>query len=55
MKKLCVFLRGNEEGNEKIIILIHINLMIYAFSYWIHQTILPYLSKELGAGIFFLK
>ena len=30
--------------------LVHVNIMLYAFTYWLTRPVLPYLSKELGAS-----
>ncbi|CAD7965633.1 unnamed protein product [Amoebophrya sp. A25] len=31
------------------LVLVHLNIISYAFAYWITQPVLPYLSKSLGA------
>jgi hypothetical protein len=30
--------------------LVHVNIMLYAFTFWLTRPVLPYLSTELGAS-----
>jgi len=34
---------------------VHANIALYAFCFWFTQPILPYISKDLGAGTVFSK
>ncbi|CAD7925791.1 unnamed protein product [Amoebophrya sp. A120] len=41
-----------DESKRKLLfalVLLHGNIVVYAFAYWITQPVLPYLSKSLGA------
>merc|ERR1711990_732922 len=31
------------------VILVHLNIVVYAAAFWMQQPVLPFLSKELGA------
>jgi len=46
---VATFLGAKDEKAIIPLVLVHINLIIYALAFWMQQPVLPFLSKELGA------
>ena len=55
--RFASFFLGLNDPNSDLFFpffLVHLNVFSYAFSYWVTQPLLPFLSKELGAdGLIF--
>ncbi len=50
MQTIASFLSGGSTVERpSAFLLVHVNIFLYALSFWIQQPVLPYLSKELGA------
>ena len=49
MTSLVVWYTGNESSRyHTAFMIIHFNIIIYAFCYWLNQPVFPFLSKSLG-------
>lgn len=44
------FLGARDAPSASTLLLVHANIVAYAFAYWLTQPMLPFLSKQLGAS-----
>lgn len=44
------FLGARDASSASTLLLVHANIVAYAFAYWLTQPMLPFLSKQLGAS-----
>jgi OCT family organic cation transporter-like MFS transporter 18 len=44
------FLGARDAASASTLLLVHANIVAYAFAYWLTQPMLPFLSKQLGAS-----
>jgi len=50
MQVVGKFLGSTSEKDTKALLVIHLNLVVYAGAFWLCQPVFPYLSKSLGAS-----
>jgi predicted MFS family arabinose efflux permease len=41
---------GSDAASARVLLLVHVNIVVYAFAYWLTQPMLPFLSKQLGVS-----
>jgi hypothetical protein len=44
------FLGARDASSASTLLLVHANIVAYAFAYWLTQPMLPFLTKQLGAS-----